>query len=167
MQLEEKDLARFWAKIQVAGDDECWLWTGAKHRKGYGRFKVRGKLLLPHRIAYSLSNQDELIDLFICHRCDNPPCCNPNHLFLGTRSDNMKDCHRKGRLTMPLYRGGGKKGPKNQKGERSNSSKLKNEDVFKIRELSAQGQNSVVLSEIFGVTPRNRLIVQRKTWKHI
>lgn len=176
MKLEKKDLVRFWAKIQATEDDKCWVWTGAKSSAGYGRFKVNGKLLSPHRIAYSLFNEAELTDLFVCHTCDNPSCCNPKHLFLGTRSENMKDCFKKGRLTSYragyiaamktgkfFYRGGNK-----QSGESSPSAKLKNEDVLKIRELSAQGQDNIVISEIFGVTPRNiSKIVHRETWKHI
>jgi hypothetical protein len=168
MKLEEQDLVRFWAKIQVLEENECWLWTGAKSSKGYGRFKVKGKLLAPHRIIYTLFNKNELMDLFVCHSCDNPPCCNPSHLFAGTNSENMKDCFQKGRITMPIYRGGRKKGMRGRQGERSHFSKLKNEDVLQIRALSDQGIKPIILSELFNVTSTCiRLIIKRKTWKHI
>lgn len=82
-------------------DNGCLEYTGATSC-GYGRVRRYGKLLLAHRYAWELAKGEIPDGMFICHKCDNPPCCNVNHLFLGTRSDNMKDAHKKGRLTYPV-----------------------------------------------------------------
>lgn len=92
---------RFWSKVAIGEPDECWLWTKSRFPKGYGQFRVRPAPASPQkasRVAWALSNRRPVPDgLFVCHRCDNPPCCNPNHLFLGTGRDNMRDCIEKGR----------------------------------------------------------------------
>jgi hypothetical protein len=92
---------RLWEKIDIRHNDECWPWTGAKDKHGYGRIQVmtNGKwgTQLAHRVAYKLIKGDIPDDLGLCHRCDNPPCCNPEHHFPGTQADNMADCAVKGR----------------------------------------------------------------------
>lgn len=75
----------------------CWNWTGADNGKGYGRIKLLRQLWLVHRLSYRLFVGPIGGDM-VCHACDNPTCCNPSHLFRGSRSDNMKDAARKGRL---------------------------------------------------------------------
>lgn len=87
-----------WKKIDKRGADECWPWIGSTHR-GYGAFRLEGRYYKAHRIVYSLER--EPIDLtapgdryqksFVLHTCDNPPCCNPKHLYLGDIRDNMRD----------------------------------------------------------------------------
>lgn len=79
-------------------DPGCWTWTKADNGKGYGRIKVLGKLWLTHRLSYRLFVGPIPAGVMILHQCDNPPCLNPSHLFPGSRSDNMKDAARKGRL---------------------------------------------------------------------
>ena len=82
----------------IVSDDNCWNWIGAT-ASGYGRIKHHGKLYSVHRLSFQIHNPNVKIDgLDVCHTCDNPKCCNPQHLFAGTRSDNMKDCSRKRRL---------------------------------------------------------------------
>lgn len=83
--------------------DDCLEWTGPANKRGYGRIKVDGRLASPHRVAaYALGIVSSVFDATrqecVLHRCDNPPCCNPAHLFSGTLSDNMQDCAAKGRL---------------------------------------------------------------------
>ena len=99
---------RFWAKVDRRGLDECWPWTGGATKAGYGRFKVGDKLECPHRIAYTLEYGQipEGKSLVIMHTCDNPACCNPRHLRLGTYRENSIDMVRKGRGTglMPHNR---------------------------------------------------------------
>jgi hypothetical protein len=88
---------RFWNLVDKGEPDACWEWTGKKD--SYGRFKIVGNVLgTASRIAYILTYGMFDPALEVCHRCDNPPCCNPAHLFLGTHSENMRDASAKGRL---------------------------------------------------------------------
>lgn len=85
-----------WGRVDKSGGPEaCWPWTGARH-KGYGMIGIARKKHGTHRVAYALATGDPG-DLHVCHACDNPPCCNPAHLFLGTHQDNMRDLVAKGR----------------------------------------------------------------------
>jgi len=97
---------RFFDKVHKT--DSCWNWT-ASTRNGYGAFKINGKVEGAHRVSWVLNNGEIPEGLFVCHKCDNPRCVNPEHLFLGTASDNMKDCYNKGRLIIPI-KGNFKKG---------------------------------------------------------
>jgi hypothetical protein len=91
---------RFWPKVDKRGEDECWEWQGSRSR-GYGRILIggaKGRPYQAHRIAWELTVGHRLPDsIMVLHRCDNPPCVNPAHLFLGTQLDNMRDCAAKGR----------------------------------------------------------------------
>ena len=97
------DLARLWARIQRGAPDECWPWLGGRTKEGYGRFKLAGALYCPHRLIYRLVHgvipriPTHYHGRVVLNSCDNPSCCNPNHLTLGTQQDNAKDMGRKGR----------------------------------------------------------------------
>lgn len=93
---------RFWAKVDRRGPDECWPWIGATNNRGYGQFWYGGGQRLSHRIAWLLL-RGPVGDLFVLHRCDNPICVNPAHLFLGTHQDNMQDMVTKGRHAMQRH----------------------------------------------------------------
>lgn len=95
---------RFWSR--VVKHDGCWEWTGAKWPFGYGSFRAytgpkfsmpRNGYVDAHRFSWELHNGPIPEGMFVCHRCDHPPCTNPEHLFLGTQKDNMQDCSRKGK----------------------------------------------------------------------
>lgn len=88
-----KRLLRF---IDRRGEDECWPWIGGMGSWGYGSFWLEGRNWNASRAAYKLLVRDPGA-FTVCHRCDNPPCCNPHHLFLGTQGDNVRDCNQKGR----------------------------------------------------------------------
>lgn len=102
---------RFWAKVTPCPNTGCWLWDGAATVRGYGMFGVApGDLRMAHRFAYELATGTAPGALDVCHRCDVPWCVNPDHLFLGTRTDNMRDCARKGRIRRPPM--GGERNPR-------------------------------------------------------
>jgi hypothetical protein len=89
---------RLWEKVQKEPNGGCWLWTGGTTNGGYGVIGVgRGRLHRAHRISWEIANGPIPDGLKVLHRCDNPPCVNPAHLFLGTQVDNMRDCAAKGR----------------------------------------------------------------------
>lgn len=95
----------FWSKVDRRAADECWPWLGHRNHRGYGRFTRRfgsGTSKSRHvpaaRMAWELTHLQEFpVGHHACHRCDNPPCCNPAHVFPGTDRDNMRDCVAKGR----------------------------------------------------------------------
>lgn len=99
----ENELIRFWQKVKKT--DNCWIWTSSKTNSGYGLFS-RGlygtKKVYAHRLSWEIHNGSLPGKLFVCHKCDNPPCINPEHLFLGTNSDNIRDCFAKGRGNKTL-----------------------------------------------------------------
>lgn len=153
---------RFWLKVDKRGPDECWEWKELLSIGGYGRFyfkKDDGKLIqiYAHRLSYELSTGDILKEKKCCHRCDNPKCVNPSHLFSGTQLDNIRDALKKGRF----YTG-------DHKGELNGRSKLSTPQVKCIRELSKAGSTCVFLGKIFRVAHStvNR-ISTGKYWSNI
>lgn len=88
---------KFWARVQKGQPDECWPWTGAIASNGYGKVNRNYRTLGTHRVAFELQHGKVPDGKWILHRCDNPPCCNPNHLFAGTPKDNVTDCFLKNR----------------------------------------------------------------------
>ena len=91
--------ARFWEKVDKRGPDECWPWTGAKQRAGYGHFTTaQKKTITASRFAWMLANGPIPDGMHVLHRCDNRGCCNDAHLFIGDHLQNMRDMRLKGRL---------------------------------------------------------------------
>lgn len=100
-------VAGFWQCVATRGEDDCWEWKGRRTPEGYGSVTASQKMILAHRLAYVLSYGSPKRGLCVCHTCDNPPCCNPNHLWVGTLGDNTKDMWDKGRAKRggkPIYR---------------------------------------------------------------
>lgn len=133
----------------------CWLWTGHSHKRGYGWLTVQRKSKLAHRVAWELFRGPIGTDLHVCHRCDTPACVNPGHLFLGTRSDNQRDCENKGRRRH-LY------------GENHRRAKLTDELVRYARMYAAAGGDVKALAKRLGVSQAAlQVAVVRKTWRHV
>jgi hypothetical protein len=101
----DKDLTRFWKKVDKRGDDECWFWTACTHRSGHGEIKWGEHARRAHRVSWQIHFGDIPEGLFVCHKCDEPSCVNPNHLYLGTPLDNMMDRVRRdhaGKYRRPI-----------------------------------------------------------------
>lgn len=135
--------SRFWARVDKSGN--CWLWTGATDDKGYGRLSFKGRRAIAPRVAYELTHGVSPGQLQVLHRCDNPPCVNPDHLFLGTNADNIRDMCAKGRAWIQQ--------PENKRhGSDNPSAKLSHEEAVAIREAYAnKSMNGVELAEVYGV----------------
>ena len=155
----KKDVERFWRKVNIGKEDECWLWKVGKDKYGYGTFNVNYEIFLAHRIAYELTCGSIPDGLCVLHKCDNPPCCNPAHLFLGTRADNNKDKKEKGRAPRSMGR----------KGEANSMAKLTIIEVKAIREEYAmKNVTQATLARKYDVYQGTiQKIVTRKHWKHI
>jgi hypothetical protein len=96
-QTRPKKISGFWSKVKILSDNECWPWLRRKDRKGYGQLFFTRDNEKAHRVAFQVTNGPIPSGFCVLHHCDNPICCNPDHLFLGTQLDNIKDMAEKGR----------------------------------------------------------------------
>jgi len=88
----------------IINNNQCWEWKGSKNNKGYGRMIINGKFYMAHRLSYALFVNEIPKGMLVCHKCDNPSCVNPDHLFVGTNQDNMDDMKKKGRgRNVPIF----------------------------------------------------------------
>lgn len=97
--LQDSEIYRFYKKVSKT--DKCWTWIGKKNRDGYGYMNVGGRKITAHRLSFYINNNQDPNGFLVCHKCDNRECVNPQHLFLGSNSDNMQDCSKKGRTCKP------------------------------------------------------------------
>lgn len=132
---------RFWRHVLRIDDlFSCWEWTGSRFANGYGQFGSDKTSRMAHRIAYRLAFGEFDNSLYVCHKCDNPPCVRPNHLFLGSGVDNMQDALRKGRH-VPA-----------RAGDRNPNAKLTAQQVREMRQLFVEGWKQAELIARFSVS---------------
>lgn len=141
-------------KIMPEPMSGCWLWTGASNRRGYGSTNFNKRRQESHRVSWRIYRGEIPDGISVLHKCDNPGCVNPDHLFLGTNSDNMKDAFRKKRGRIPHH-----------KGEKAHSAKLTEFDVRQIRKST---NSCAEIAKEFGICQSNVSAIRRhKTWRHI
>lgn len=141
--------------------DSCWLWLGSKNPDGYGKFHLKGKSIAAHRFIFSQTYKFNLVSSqLVLHKCDVRNCVNPEHLFLGSQLDNVRDCIIKGRFKYNF---------KKNKGEGHYAAKLKSKDIVLIRKLYSETKISQTkLAKQFKISNSLVwLIINRKIWKEV
>ena len=160
---QKRNPKRFWAKVKKLGQNNCWIWLAATNGCGYGIFYANGRNYQAHRFSMQLYLNRELKgskqltkdDELVLHKCNDRSCVNPNHLYLGTQKDNIKDRDRQGRQS---------------KGEHRYNHKLTTNAVKRIRKLYKKygKHNLVVLAKEYHVHPSTiSAVVKNKGWKHV
>ncbi len=147
--LTDSDLTRYWAKVDKAGPDDCWEWAAGKVQNGYGKFWLNGFSFQANRIVYFIEHEVDPNDKQVCHSCDNPGCCNPKHLWLGTDQDNTDDCKQKGR---------------DARGSKKGNAKLTEREV---REILESRETNRALAKRYGIANQGISEIRRGDgWTH-
>lgn len=142
---------KFWSKVEILDKDSCWNWKRALSDVGYGIAYFKGNLIGAHRLAWILKKGPIPEGMMVCHRCDNKKCCNPNHHFLGSNHDNMKDLVAKGL---------------SNKGEKNGRAKLTRFQVCEIRKLNPMSGEYTFVARMFNVSRKTiQRIVKKTHWK--
>lgn len=152
--MEQKDVERFWSKVDIKGNEECWDWTAGKSSSGYGKIRIKNKDYRANRVSLFLKTG--IWDVCAMHTCDRPCCVNPKHLKWGSYKENIDDKFQKKRH--------------NQSGEKHPSSKLTETQVLEIREKYLNKYYGIGrgLAAEYGVTPSLiSYIISEKSWSHI
>lgn len=137
---------------------DCWEWTGSRNQAGYGVVRMTDSSFPAHRVSYELFIGPIPEGWCVCHRCDNPPCCHPDHLFLGTPADNTRDMMSKDRHVRGIVYG-----------ESCGTHKLSERDVLDIRRRYAERSSTQVeLSAEYGISKNHTCaIIKRHAWQHL
>jgi HNH endonuclease len=153
-------MKRFWDKVRKT--NYCWEWIAFKNWGGYGYFKFNNGNIYAHRYSWIIANGEIPPGLLVCHKCDNPACVRPSHLFIGTHQDNMDDKAKKGRC----WRGGK---PPRLLGEAHQNHKLTEKEVLEIRaNYKGKYGEGIALARKYGVDRSAiYLVIKRKNWAHI
>lgn len=150
---------RFWSRVRVRGANDCWEWQGHVNRQGYGGIGVVGRSHKVHRVAWLLAYGSIPDGLCVLHHCDNPPCVNVRHLWLGTNRDNLNDMRAKGRWarTHPLN------------GTLNHNAKLHPEAIREIRRQHGEvGDSLSAIARCYGVALQTiSRIINGRTWRHV
>ena len=154
---------RFWSKVDILGEDDCWNWLASSRGMGYGAFKYEGSVYDAHRFAWMLVHCGDVPDgMVIRHTCDNKACVNPKHLLSGTQKENVHDMWERGRAIMPQSPLTG------LRGEDVPHSKLSNSDVAEIKSLYATGDHTYrSLADQFGVDHARSYKIMKEDKLHV
>lgn len=144
--ITEQEIARFWARVDVGDPNVCWPWTGSRSR-GYGLVQLAGGTRPAHRVAFAIARADVPRGILVCHSCDNPPCCNPDHLWTGTHADNTADMMAKGRNT---------------------TNPLRESDVLEMHRLRGEGVSVETLAQQYSVSVGTVCdTLSGRRWRHL
>lgn len=148
-------VARFWGKVAVQTKNQCWPFTGLKNRKGYGQFGIGQDMVIATHVSLALSGEKRPTKKHqACHRCDNPECVNPTHLYWGTAWENSRDMWERNPPSRLA-----------RNGQENPASKL---DDNKVREIRSSPLGPVALGRKFGVSTATIIkVIRRSTWKHV
>jgi hypothetical protein len=149
------EAARFWSKVDTSSENGCWMWMGARRRKGYGVITDprSTKQRIASRVSYTLTYGEIPSGLCVCHVCDNPTCVRPDHLFLGTNADNIADKVAKQRQT---------------RGEKHRNTHLTDCQIKEIRLACESGERQASVGRRFGISQSTvSSIFLRTTWRHV
>lgn len=140
----------FWSRVEIKNPKECWEWVGGRQWQGYGEFSFEGTHHFAHRFSMLIKEGPSNLD--VIHSCDNPPCCNPNHITYGTHKENMEDMCSKGRHVT-------------KKGEEHYRARLTSAQVSDIRRLAAN-ETKTKIASLFGVGRTTiSAIVNNRNWR--
>jgi HNH endonuclease len=185
----EQDRARFWTRVDKNGplmlgmNTRCWVWTGARNWRGYGLGSVMSRVSgrprsiqkIASRISWEIANGPIPLKLHVLHDCDNPPCVNPDHLYVGTPKNNARDRWtrknaRFGNPDLQMYKRklSPASGSGQRRGEHHHGAHLTERQVREIRARAAAGESLAGIAKKYPITlPTVYQIVQRRTWRHV
>lgn len=150
------EFAKFWSRVHIGPETECWVWTAGRHVHGYGTMRINKKDTNAHRASWEMMRGEIPEGLHCLHKCDNPSFCNPDHLFLGTHHENMSDRAAKNRTHR-------------MDGTPRSNHRLTADQVQKVRSLYANSNlGCKEVAAEFGVTTNAIVVLIRgDTWTHV
>lgn len=181
-ELKQSEIDRLWAGVDKDGPiqshvphlGQCWVWTKHTYGRGYGRIQIRRTGIAAHRLSWFIHNGEIPSGQLVLHRCDNPLCVRPEHLFIGTNMDNTRDSIEKGRFRTTgasgLRNARYTKPERTARGDRSGAAKLTSEDVLEIRKMLTNRKRGVIasLARKYNVNVSTIWDIEwRVTWSHL
>lgn len=165
--INQSDICKFWGRVERGSETECWPWLSSKSKLGYGKMSIGRKHIRANRFALVASGIEIPENMCACHTCDNPSCCNPNHLWIGSQADNQKDRAAKGRSSRG-ERNPSKTHPELFCGEKHHASILTEEIVSELRRNPPIGLNISAESLKYSISPGGlRAAIVGSTWRHV